>query len=111
MIKKITLEKILSGFILFCFMSAASYSQKIQSAEMKNETTVTVSAPVVPLFKNISHNVVLRLRVFVPPNAEKESLKIVGGNANKDAFQNIDSMHIFIQVSNLLLLIPVFWQG
>ena len=95
MIKKITLEKFLSLFILFCFISATSYSQKSQSAEIKNETAIIVSAPVVPLFKNISHNVVLRLRVFVPANAEKEPLKLLEGNADQDALRNIDSMHVF----------------
>lgn len=81
----ISLVLFVGGLNFFC-------TPKMNFTQNSNTIEITSSAPVVPLFKNESKSVLIRLRVFVPKATSSLKISSAELNANDDALKNIDSL-------------------
>jgi sialidase-1 len=99
--KAITLITCLSFFLLQTFSTV--------SAAPVSGVTVTSTSAVVPVFKGIANNELLRLRVDVPAGAGAFNLKAINTRLNPDALKAVDKIQVYftdqepgLNTSNLL---------
>jgi sialidase-1 len=86
--------------VLLLIASGNSYSQKNSSV---SSIQISSESPVTPVFKGLTTNPVLRIRMYVPPGVGEVSSSIIKVRLNESGLKNIERIETFFNGSE-----PVF---